>query len=77
MDLKKRKEYFIFTSIFWGIGFILYGGMAAAGKELLDIPLNTFLVFCYMVWEEAKGEEDTESGNYINYNNSIVHWIIY
>lgn len=45
MDLKKRKEYFIFTSIFWGIGFILYGGMAAAGKELLDIPLNTFLVF--------------------------------
>lgn len=42
MERKKRKEYFVFTNIFWWIGFVLYGGLAAAGKGLLEIPLNIF-----------------------------------
>ena len=44
MDLKKRKNYYIFTNIFWWAGFILYGGMAVIGKESLGIPWNTFLI---------------------------------
>lgn len=40
MEIEKRKEYFIFTNIFWWIGFIIYGGLAIAGKDLLNIPLN-------------------------------------
>lgn len=40
MEREKRKEYFIFTNIFWWIGFIIYGVLAIAGKDLLEIPLN-------------------------------------
>lgn len=43
--MEKRKEYLLFTLIFCCIGFVLYGGLAAAGKELelLNIPMNTIL----------------------------------
>ena len=44
MEQGKRKEYFIFTSIFWWMGFILFGVMMV-NKEVLDIPLSTFTVF--------------------------------
>ncbi|MCM1263108.1 MAG: hypothetical protein NC313_10345 [Butyrivibrio sp.] len=43
MELEKRKEYLLFTLIFCCIGFVLYGGMAAAGRESLNIPWNTAL----------------------------------
>lgn len=44
IKIAKRKEYFIFTSIFWWIGVVLYGGLAVAGKDILEIPLNFFWV---------------------------------
>lgn len=44
MELEKRKEYLIFTIIFWLIGFVIFGGIASANKELLDIPWNTILI---------------------------------
>lgn len=33
MEHEKRKEYFIFTSIFWWIGFILFGVMMMVNKR--------------------------------------------
>ena len=45
MEQGKRKEYFIFTSIFWWMGFILFGVMMMVNIEVLDIPLSTFTVF--------------------------------
>lgn len=53
MEYNKRKEYFIFTFIFWGIGFLLFGGMGAVNRELLNIPWNVFLVF--MIYGLAGG----------------------
>lgn len=50
MEIEKRKEYFIFTNIFWWIGFIIYGGLAIAGKDLLKIPLNIFSFFPYGIY---------------------------
>lgn len=44
MELKKRKEYLIFTFTFFCTGFVLYGGLAAAGREMLGIPWNIILV---------------------------------
>lgn len=44
MELKKRKEYLIFTFTFFCTGFVLYGGLAAAGRELLGIQWNIILV---------------------------------
>lgn len=40
MEQEKRKEYFIFTSIFWWIGFTLFGVMMLVNKEVMNIPLN-------------------------------------
>lgn len=45
MEQEKRKEYFIFTSIFWWMGFILFGVMMLVNKEVLNIPLNSFTTF--------------------------------
>lgn len=45
MELKKRKEYLILTNIFWGLGFLIFGGIAASSKQLLHIPYNIFMVF--------------------------------
>lgn len=45
MELKKRKEYLILTNIFWWLGFLIFGGIAASSKQLLHIPYNTFMVF--------------------------------
>lgn len=44
MDLKKRKEFLILTIVSLGIGFLMFGSIAACNKELLKIPLNTFLI---------------------------------
>lgn len=44
MEREKRKKYFIITNIFWWIGFVLYGGLAVAGKALLEIPINGVLL---------------------------------
>lgn len=44
MGREKRKEYFIFTNIFWWIGFGVYGGLAVINKDLLKIPLNIFWI---------------------------------
>ncbi|MDE6674881.1 MAG: hypothetical protein K2K19_08755 [Acetatifactor sp.] len=44
MELEKRKGYLIFTAISFLGGFVLYGGIAAANKELLNIPWNVILV---------------------------------
>ena len=44
MGVEKRKKYALFTSIFGVIGFIIYGGMAAAYRELLHIPWNVVSV---------------------------------
>lgn len=44
MELKKRKEYLIFTITFSCTGFVLFGGLAAACRELLGIQWNIILV---------------------------------
>ena len=44
MELEKRKGYLVFTIVFFLGGFVLYGGIAAASKELLDIPWNVILI---------------------------------
>lgn len=44
MKLKKRKEYVIFTIIFFSIGFSVFGGMTIVCRELLDIQWNAFCV---------------------------------
>ncbi len=45
MEMEKRKKYALFTSVFWVVGFLIYGEMAAANRELLHIPWNTATVF--------------------------------
>lgn len=44
MEAEKRKEYLIFTMIFCCVGFVAYGGLAAANRETLDIPWNVILI---------------------------------
>ena len=44
MELEKRRGYLIFTVISFLGGFVLYGGIAATSKELLDIPWNVILI---------------------------------
>lgn len=44
MKPEKWKEYVIFTIIFFSIGFSVFGGMAIACRELLDIQWNAFCV---------------------------------
>ena len=44
MELEKRKEYLIFTITFFCIGVVLFGGLAAAERELLGIQWNIILV---------------------------------
>lgn len=53
MEMKKRKEYLIFTIIFWSVGFVIYGGMAAANRELLGISWN--VVWVILVYGLAGG----------------------
>ena len=43
MELKKRKEYMLFTLVFFCIGFVLYGGISIFGRELLGIQWNMIL----------------------------------
>lgn len=43
MDIKKRKEYFILTTVSFAMGFLIFGMMAVGGKELLGIPFNAWL----------------------------------
>lgn len=45
MNLEKRKEYFMLTSIIFIIGFLLFGFTATCNSEVLEIPFNKFLVF--------------------------------
>ncbi len=48
MEVEKRKKYALFTSVFGTVGFLIYGGMAAANRELLHIPWNilpTILIY--------------------------------
>lgn len=44
MDINKRKEYFILTTVVWGVGFLLYGIMAIMGRETLKLSLNVFQI---------------------------------
>lgn len=44
MEAEKRKEYLIFTITFCCVGFVAYGGLAAANRETLDIPWNVILI---------------------------------
>jgi len=44
MNLKKKKEYLILTMVSFGIGFIIFGTIAACNKELLEIPWNPFFI---------------------------------
>lgn len=48
MNQEKRKEYLIYTLTFWCIGFVLYGGLAVAGRELLNIHWN--IIFVVLVY---------------------------
>lgn len=41
---RKTKRIFNFYNYFWLIGFVIFGGIASANKELLDIPWNTILI---------------------------------
>lgn len=43
MDLKKRKEYLILTIVSFGMGFVIFGGLIVANKELLGITLHIFV----------------------------------
>lgn len=43
MDIKKRKKYFILTTVSFAMGFLIFGMMAVGGKELLGIPFNAWL----------------------------------
>lgn len=43
MNLKKKKEYLILTMVSFGIGFIIFGTIAACNRELLGIQWNPFL----------------------------------
>lgn len=43
MDFKKRKEYLILTIVSFGMGFVIFGGLIVANKELLGITLHIFV----------------------------------
>lgn len=41
----KRKEYLILTLSSFGVGFLIFGILAACSKKYLEIPFNDFLAF--------------------------------
>lgn len=43
--MAKRKNYLIITLVSFGVGFFLYGILAACNREYLEIPLNGFVTF--------------------------------
>lgn len=43
--MNQRKQYLLYSSVAFGVGFVIYGLLALAGRDALDYPFNPFVGF--------------------------------